>query len=91
MNKGELVALMAEVGHSKSDAEKALTWVVDSVLKALSRGEDVNLVGFGSFHIQSRAAREGRNPKTGEKMHIAAYKQPVFRAGKKMKEACNNS
>ncbi len=91
MNKGELVALMAEVGHSKTDAEKALTWVVDSVLKALSRGEDVNLVGFGSFHIQSRAAREGRNPKTGEKMHIAAYKQPVFRAGKKMKEACNNS
>ncbi|OZG31682.1 HU family DNA-binding protein [Rickettsia endosymbiont of Culicoides newsteadi] len=92
MNKGELVALMAEeVGHSKTDAEKALTWVVGSVLKALSRGEDVNLVGFGSFHIQSRAAREGRNPKTGEKMHIAAYKQPVFRAGKKMKEACNNS
>ncbi|HJD57374.1 HU family DNA-binding protein [Candidatus Tisiphia endosymbiont of Ptychoptera albimana] len=91
MNKGELVALMAEKGHSKNDAEKALTWVVDSVLKALSRGEDVNLVGFGSFHIQSRAAREGRNPKTGEKMHIAAYKQPVFRAGKKMKEACNNS
>ncbi|WP_250311023.1 HU family DNA-binding protein [Rickettsia endosymbiont of Oedothorax gibbosus] len=91
MNKGELVALMAEAGHSKTDAEKSLTWVVDSVLKALSRGEDVNLVGFGSFHIQSRAAREGRNPKTGEKMHIAAYKQPVFRAGKKMKEACNNS
>jgi DNA-binding protein HU-beta len=90
MNKGELIALMAEAGHSKSDAEKALTWVVDSVLKALSRGEDVNLVGFGSFHIQNRAAREGRNPKTGEKMHISAYKQPVFRAGKKMKEACNN-
>lgn len=90
MNKGELVALMAESGHSKTDAEKALTWVVDSVLIALGRGEDINLVGFGSFHIQSRAAREGRNPKTGEKMQIAAYKQPVFRAGKKMKGACNN-
>ena len=91
MNKGELVALMAEKGHSKVEAEKALTWVVETVLTALGRGEDINLVGFGSFHIQSREAREGRNPKTGEKMRIAAYKQPVFRAGKRMKEACNNS
>ncbi len=92
MNKAELVALMIE-GHdtTKTEAERALSWVLDSLLKSLSKGEDINLVGFGSFHIQDRAAREGRNPKTGEKMRIAAYKQPVFRAGKKMKEACNNS
>lgn len=90
MNKGELVTLMADhSGHSKADAERALNLVVDSVLAALKEGHDINLVGFGSFHIQKREAREGRNPKTGEKMHIKAYKQPVFRAGKKMKEACN--
>lgn len=90
MNKGELVALMAEsAGHSKAEAERALNWVLDSIVQALGKRHDVNLVGFGSFCIQHRKAREGRNPKTGEKMHIAAYKQPVFRAGKKMKDSCN--
>lgn len=98
MNKGELVALMSELSHSKNDgskgyskvdAEKALALVLDTIVEALSRGEDIHLVGIGSFQIQHRAARDGRNPKTGEKMHIAAYNQPVFKAGKKMKEACN--
>jgi len=91
MNKKELIDLMTESGHSKIEAEKALTWVIDSILTTLSRGEDIALVGFGSFVIQHRVARAGRNPKTGEPMQIAAYNQPVFRAGKKMKEACNNS
>jgi DNA-binding protein HU-beta len=90
MNKGELVAFMAHhSGGSKADAERALNLVVESVLKALKKGNDINLVGFGSFNIRKRAARDGRNPKTGQKMRINAYKQPVFRAGKKMKEACN--
>ncbi|WPY01058.1 HU family DNA-binding protein [Candidatus Trichorickettsia mobilis] len=90
MNKGELISLMAELsGNSKADAERALNNVTDSVIMALSKGHDINLVGFGSFQVQNRQAREGRNPKTGEKMHIAAYKQPVFKAGKKMKDACN--
>jgi len=90
MNKGELVAFMAtHSGGTKADAERALNLVVESVLKALKKGNDINLVGFGSFNIRKRAARDGRNPKTGAKMRINAYKQPVFRAGKKMKEACN--
>ncbi len=90
MNKSELIALMADHSKgSKADAERSLNLVIDSVIKALKKGNDINLVGFGSFHIRKREAREGRNPKTGQKMRIAAYKQPVFRAGKKMKEACN--
>lgn len=90
MNKSELVAFIANhSGGSKADAERALNLVVESVLAALKKGNDINLVGFGSFNIRKREARDGRNPKTGQKMRIAAYKQPVFRAGKKMKEACN--
>lgn len=90
MNKAELVTLMTDLSHgTKANAEASLNLVIDAVIEALKQGNDINLVGFGSFHIQQRDAREGRNPKTGEKMHIKAYKQPVFRAGKKMKEACN--
>lgn len=90
MNKGELIALMAEKSkESKVSAERALNLVIDSIIEAVKTGNNINLVGFGSFHVQQREAREGRNPKTGEKMHIKAYKQPVFRAGKKIKEACN--
>lgn len=90
MNKSELIALMAEhAKSSKTQAEKSLNLVVDSIIEALKRGHDINLIGFGSFRIRKRNAREGRNPKTGKKMHVAGYNQPVFRAGKKMKEACN--
>lgn len=90
MNKGELVALMAErSGETKANAERALNLVIESMLAALKKGHDINLVGFGSLLIKKREARKGRNPKTGEEMHIKAFKQPVFRAGKKMKEACN--
>lgn len=90
MNKSEFVNFIAELAKiSKVDAEKSLNLITDSVMGALKRGHDIQLVGFGSWSVQTRKAREGRNPKTGEKMHIAAYKQPVFKAGKKMKESCN--
>ena len=97
MNKTELVNLMVDLGHSKTDksptkadAERALNWVTESILEAIKQGKGVSLIGFGSFEVQNRAARDGRNPKTGEKMRIAAYKQPVFKAGSKMKEASNS-
>ena len=90
MNKAEFVGFIAEVGGiSKAEAERSLNLVVDSIMKAVHKKMEISLVGFGSFHVQERAARDGRNPKTGAKMRIAAYKQPVFRAGKKLKEACN--
>ncbi len=90
MNKGELVAFMAEFsGKTKAEAERALNLSIDSILAVIAQGNEViNLVGFGSFHIKSRKARKGRNPKTGEEINIPAYKQPVFRAGNKLKEAC---
>jgi DNA-binding protein HU-beta len=90
MNKAEFVGFIAEVGNtSRVDAEKALNLITESITKAIQKNHDISLVGFGSFHVQQREARDGRNPKTGAKMRIAAYKQPVFRAGKKLKEACN--
>ncbi len=90
MNKNELVSFMASnFGESKAYAEKALNLVSDSIVEAIRQGNDISLIGFGSFHIRQREARDGRNPKTGQAMRVAAYKQPVFRAGKKMKDACN--
>ncbi len=90
MNKAEFVGFMAgEHNCSKADAERALNMVVESFIEAMAKSTGVNLVGFGSFSVQQRNAREGRNPKTGAKMHIPAYKQPVFKAGKKLKDACN--
>lgn len=90
MNKAEFVSFMAAAHQSsKADAERALNMVMESFMAAMAKGESVNLVGFGAFNVQKRAAREGRNPKTGAKMHIPAYNQPVFRAGKKLKDACN--
>lgn len=90
MNKNEFVSLMAEISNGpKTDAEKSLNLVIEGVIKALEKGQEVNLVGFGSFYAQNRKAREGRNPKTGEKIKISAYNQPMFKAGKKLKDACN--
>jgi len=90
MNKSEFVTFISEQGKiSKSEAEKALNMVTGSMITALKKGKGINLVGFGTLGIQQRDAREGRNPKTGEKMKIKAYKQPVFKAGKAMKDACN--
>lgn len=91
MNKGELVSFIASKEKiTKADAERALDLTISGILASLAKGNSINLVNFGSFHIKHRKAREGRNPQTGANMKIKAYNQPVFRAGKKMKEACNN-
>ena len=90
MNKTELVAAMAEKTElSKKDAEKALKAFTDVVAEELKKGEKVQLVGFGTFEVAERPAREGRNPRTGETMKIAASKAPKFKAGKALKDAVN--
>ena len=91
MNKTELVAAIAEQTElSKKDAEKALKAFTDIVADELKKGEKVQLVGFGTFEVSERAAREGRNPQSGEPMKIAACKAPKFKAGKALKDMINN-
>ena len=88
MNKTELIAAVSEkAGLSKKDAEGAVAAAGDAITQALVQGEKVQLVGFGSFEVKDRAARVGRNPKTGEEIHIAQGKMPVFKAGKALKDA----
>lgn len=90
MNKTELVAAIAEKSElSKKDAEKALKAFSDVVSEELAKGGKVQLVGFGTFEVSERAAREGRNPHTGEAMTIAASKTPKFKAGKALKDLVN--
>ena len=90
MNKTELVAAVAEQADiSKKDAEKVLKAFVDLVTEEMKKGEKVQLVGFGTFEVSERAAREGRNPQTGETMTIAASKAPKFKAGKALKDMVN--
>lgn len=90
MNKAELVAAIAEKTElSKKDSEKALKAFIDVVTEELKKGEKVQLVGFGTFETSKRAAREGRNPQTGETMTIAASKSPKFKAGKALKDLVN--
>ena len=90
MNKSELVdAIAAEAGLTKDQANKALNAFTAGVQGALERGDDVVLVGFGTFSVKERAARTGRNPKTGEPLQIAASKVPSFKAGKGLKDAVN--
>ena len=90
MNKTELVAAMAEQTNlSKKDAEAALKAFIDVVSEELKKGEKVQLVGFGTFEVSGRAAREGRNPQTGETMEIKASKTPKFKAGKALKDMMN--
>ena len=90
MNKAELVAAVAERTElSKKDAEKALKAFVDVVAEELKKGENIQLVGFGTFEVSERAAREGRNPANGQPMQIAASKAPKFKAGKALKDAIN--
>lgn len=87
MNKGELIDAIAEKAEvSKKDADTVLTAILDSIVEAVSSGDKVSLVGFGSFEPRDRQAREGRNPKTGDKMTIAATRIPAFSAGKAFKE-----
>ncbi len=90
MNKTELVVAMAEKTElSKKDAEKALKAFTDVVAEELAKGEKIQLVGFGTFEVADRPAREGRNPRTGETMKIAASKAPKFKAGKALKDVVN--
>ena len=90
MNKQELVASIAEkVGMTKADAARALDATVAAVTEALRQNETVTLVGFGSFYVGERAARTGRNPRTGKNIKIKAAKVPKFRAGKGLKDSVN--
>ena len=88
MNKTELVNAVAEkAGFSKKDAEKAINATVEAISDALKGGDKVQLVGFGAFEVKTRAARQGRNPRTKETITIPASKSPVFKAGKALKDA----
>lgn len=87
MNKTELInAIAAEAEISKKDAGKALDAFIETVTKALKNDDKVQLIGFGTFEVRERAAREGHNPATGEKLQIAATKVPAFKAGKALKD-----
>jgi len=88
VNKNDFVSLVADrTGFSKGDAAKAVEGVLDAITHALQTGDDVRLVGFGTFCVGQRKASQGRNPRTGEPLDIAATKQPKFRAGKVLKDA----
>lgn len=90
MNKSELIdAIAASADISKAAAGRALDAMVESITTALKNGDQVALVGFGSFQVKDRAARTGRNPRTGEEIQIAAAKVPSFKAGKALKDAVN--
>jgi DNA-binding protein HU-beta len=90
VNKNELVAAVADGADiSKADAGKAVDSVFDAVSDALKGGDEVRIVGFGTFSVASRAASTGRNPRTGETIQIKASKQPKFKAGKGLKDAVN--
>ena len=90
MNKNDLIAVVAtKTGLSKGDATKAVDGVFDAVTEALKEGDEVRLVGFGTFTVSKRAASQGRNPRTGDPIDIPASKQPKFKAGKGLKDAVN--
>jgi len=90
MNKAELVdEIAATTGQTKADAGRALDAAILAIQKTLEKGDEVTLVGFGTFKVSKRAARVGRNPQTGAKIQIKAAKAPVFRAGKALKDAVN--
>ena len=90
MKKTELVAAIAEkAGISKKDADKAVAAFVETVTEALKAGDKVQLIGFGTYEVKERAAREGRNPKTGETIEVPASKHPAFSASKALKDQLN--
>jgi len=90
MNKQELIGAVAETaGLTRSDASKAVESIFESISGALKKGDEVRLVGFGTFSVSKRKASTGRNPRTGEPMSIAASSQPKFKAGKGLKDAVN--
>ncbi|KAA9133044.1 HU family DNA-binding protein [Marinihelvus fidelis] len=90
MNKSELIDAIADsAGLTKADASRALDATTDAIASALQRGQTVSLVGFGTFTVRHRAARTGRNPRTGESITIKASNNPAFKAGKALKDAVN--
>lgn len=90
MNKNDLVSAVAQaIGTSKTDVSKAVDVVFDAITGSLKNGDTVKVPGFGNFSVTDRAARQGRNPRTGEPLQIAASKQPKFKAGKSLKEIVN--
>lgn len=90
MNKADFVTAVATDGElSKADAARAVDAIIEVVKKALKKGDSVSLVGFGTFQVRKRAARQGRNPRTGETINIEASKIPSFKAGKALKDAVN--
>ena len=90
MNKAELIAaIAAKTGETKKGAEESVNAFVSVVTEALTKGEKVQLVGFGTFEVRQRAARKGRNPQTKAEIKIPASKAPVFKAGKALKETVN--
>ncbi len=90
MNKTELIDAVADTADlSKADAGRAVDAVISSITKALKSGDSVTVVGFGTFQVRARAARSGRNPKTGDTIQINASKNPAFKAGKALKDAVN--
>jgi DNA-binding protein HU-beta len=90
MNKQDLIAAVADAsGLTKADAGKAVEAVFDSITGALKKGDEVRLVGFGTFAVSKRKASTGRNPRTGAPMQIKASSQPKFKAGKGLKDAVN--
>jgi len=89
MNKGELINAVAAAGLTKKDAGIAVDAVFNAIGDALAKGDAVQLIGFGTFGVKERAAREGRNPRTGETVKIAAAKVPSFKAGKGLKDKVN--
>lgn len=90
MNKTQLIEQIAKSADlSKSAASNALDATMDAIKDALEKGDQVSLIGFGTFSVKDRSAREMRNPQTGESIHVAASKAPTFKAGKGLKDACN--
>ncbi|MBB5209041.1 HU family DNA-binding protein [Chiayiivirga flava] len=90
MNKADFIgAVSAEAELSKADAGRAVDAVIETIKKALKKGDSVSLVGFGTFVVRKRAARTGRNPRTGDTIKIKASKNPSFKAGKALKDAVN--
>jgi len=90
MNKAEFITYIADKYQcTKVEAEKAIDMFTSSVIDAIGQGKEISLVGFGNFTVSRVEAREGRNPRTGEALKIAAYNQPKFKVGQKLKDACN--
>ena len=90
MHKADLVKYIAEQHRcTKTEAEKTIDMFTSSVIDAIGKGNKISLIGFGNFSVSKVAARTGRNPRTGEALEIAAYNQPKFKVGQKLKDACN--